>query len=81
MLKVKEKQSGRLSALKLEHYKKGKARAVLKNEILILKKLQGLEGIPALYTCGEWSKGLYCEMELLESDMKSCRKYSLHEIS
>lgn len=76
MLKVKEKRSGRLSALKVEHYKKGKARAVLKNEILIMKKLQGLEGIPVLYACGEWGKGIYYEMELLETDMNSLRKYS-----
>lgn len=59
IVKVRNKSSSNVTVLKLESLRKTKFRPILKNEIEILKKLQGVPGVPRLVDYGKWGQGLF----------------------
>ena len=59
---VKNKNSKEMSALKVVNEKSMSKSKTLVNEINILKKLQGINGIPCLRNYGKYKKGCYFEI-------------------
>ena len=62
VLKVRNRREGVMRALKVERFRKAKAKTILRNEIEVMKKLQGIPGVPKIFSFGEWGCGLYLEM-------------------
>lgn len=52
IVKAVNKRTGQMMALKIEKQRKSKLKMVLKNEIEIMTKLQGKQGIPQIYASG-----------------------------
>lgn len=44
-------------------------RSNLVNEIMILEKLKGIEGVPKIFSAGKWDYGYFMEIELLTSSL------------
>ena len=80
--KAINRSSNRRVALKIELNPDDNKRSNLALEISVLKKLQGLTGIPQIYHSGKWEYGIFMEMELLCSSLNDEREkeFSLHEI-
>lgn len=53
---------------------------VLKNEIHLLRQLQGKTGIPKVYGSGDWDNGTFLELELLDHDLNRNHQYSPTEM-
>lgn len=65
---VTNRYSNRRSALKIEVIK-SESSLTLKKEMHLLKKLEGIKGIPQVYNFGRTDKVLYLELQLLDSDL------------
>ena len=57
-------------ALKIEFLEQETLKSNLALEIRILNNLQGVSGVPKIYSAGKWEKGIYMEMELLECSLQ-----------
>ena len=65
---VTNRYTNRRSALKVEVIK-NESSLTLKKEMHLLKKLEGVKGVPQVFNFGRTEKLLYLELELLETDL------------
>lgn len=77
IFEVTNLEKGRSAALKVVRSQNLKSELTVDNEIRALNALQGLDGIPKLYSSGEWNNGAYIEMELLDKDLGSSENFKL----
>jgi serine/threonine protein kinase len=52
VLKVRNRREGAMRALKVERFRKVKAKTILRNEIEVVRKLQGKPGVPKIFSFG-----------------------------
>lgn len=66
--RASNKTTNRECALKIEGFKH-KAKQTLKKEYSFLKALEGVEGVPAVYSFGRSDYFYLIEMQLLQTDL------------